>query len=63
MTDKYRYAIIDENGSCWVIVDGGTQRVEGLPSLMSEGWRPVRETPFVSERRASTYILICLERE
>jgi hypothetical protein len=63
VTDKYRYAILDENGSCWVVIDGGTEKVEGLPSLMRQGWKPVRETPYVSGRRAAMYILICLERE
>jgi hypothetical protein len=62
MTDKYLYAIIDEHGTCWVIRENTTEKVEGLPSLMREGWRPVRETPFVGET-AFTYILICFERE
>jgi hypothetical protein len=62
MMDKYLYAIIDENGACWVINDGGTERVEGLPWLLRQGWKPLRETPYVSDRAMSTYILICLER-
>jgi hypothetical protein len=61
VTDNYLYAIINEYGECWVIRDGTTEKVTGLPSLMREGWRPVRETPFVGER-TSTYILICFER-
>ena len=62
MTDQYLYAMIDEHGSCWVVVDGGTEKVAGLPSLLREGWKPVRETPFISERMSGLYILICLER-
>jgi hypothetical protein len=58
--DRYLYALIDSFGKCWVIVDGGTQKVEGLPWLMRKGWRPIRETPFAVPGIA--YILICLER-
>lgn len=62
MTDRYLYAIIDEHGSCWVVVDNGTEKSAGLPSLLREGWKPIRETPFVSDRNGFVYILICLER-
>jgi hypothetical protein len=60
--DQHLYAIIDEYGTCWVIQDGGTEKVRGLPWLMRQGWRPVRETPFVPNS-GSDYILIYFERE
>jgi hypothetical protein len=62
MTDQYLYAIIDEYGTCWVIDDDGTEKVEGLPWLMRQGWIPLRETPFISDKTTSTYILILFER-
>jgi len=62
MNDRYLYAIISEYGTCWVIGDSTTEKVDGLPSLMRQGWRPVRETPFIGET-SNTYILICFERE
>jgi hypothetical protein len=62
MTDNYLYAIINENGTCWVINDGGTEKVAGLPSLMREGWKPVRETPYLGENAMAAYILILFER-
>ena len=61
MGDSYLYAIVDEKGACWKITDRGTERVEGLPWLMRQGWKPLRETPFVGEKM-STYILILLEK-
>ena len=60
MNHDYLYAMIDVMGVCWVIRDGGTEKVHGLPTLLGDGWRPVRETPFVS---GGAYILILLERE
>ena len=57
--DRYLYAMIDAYGLCWVIRDGETEKVPGLPSLLREGWRPVRETPAFG----ASYILILLERE
>jgi hypothetical protein len=62
MTDQYLYAIIDESGTCWVVHDHGNEKVEGLPWLMRQGWKPLRETPFVSDKRFSTQILILFER-
>ena len=59
--DRYLYAILDTNGRCWVVTDGATEKVEGLPALMREGWRPIRETPFVPSA-GTDYMLICLER-
>lgn len=60
--DRYLYAMIDAFGRCWVITDEGTEKVTGLPSLLREGWHPVRETPiFVSA--GSGYTLILLERD
>jgi hypothetical protein len=62
MRDKYLYAILDEYGHCWTVTDGGTEKMDGLPSLMREGWRPVRETAF-HPTAGTGYILIVLERE
>ncbi len=59
--DQYIYAIIDPNGHCWVVRDGSTEKAVGLPSLLREGWKPIRETPFVPAA-GSEYMLICLER-
>jgi hypothetical protein len=55
------YAMINTFGECWVVRDGTTEKVEGLPWLLRQGWKPVRETPFVPSTGAS-YILIYLER-
>ena len=60
--ERYLYAMIDAFGTCWIIRDGGTEKVPGLPSLMLQGWRPVRETPWHSSAGLG-YILILLERE
>jgi len=62
VNDKYLDAIINEDGSCWVVVDNGTEKSAGLPSLMREGWKPIRETPYVTNRGGFVSILICLER-
>jgi hypothetical protein len=62
MTDRYLYAIIDEYGTCRVVNDGGTEKVNGLPWLMRQGWKPLRETPFVGDKSTLTYILILFER-
>jgi hypothetical protein len=62
MNDKYLYAMLSTYGECWTVTDGGTEKVDGLPSLMRQGWRPVRETPFV-QHTGQSYILIVLERE
>jgi hypothetical protein len=59
-SDHYLYAILDTSGRCWVVRDGATEKVAGLPSLMREGRQPIRETPFVPAA-GSEYILICLE--
>ena len=59
---QYLYAILNEYGGCWVVTDDGTEKVTGLPSLLGQGWCPVRETPFVGDT-VETYILILLERE
>jgi hypothetical protein len=56
---EYLYVVLDSSGSCWVVRDGGTERVAGLPSLLAEGWRPLRETAFHEE----AYMLIVLERD
>jgi hypothetical protein len=61
MTDRYLYAMIDVYGGCWVINDNATEKVEGLPSLMRQGWKPVRETPYVPAT-GNSYILILFER-
>ncbi|CAN5824918.1 hypothetical protein BH23PLA1_BH23PLA1_44710 [soil metagenome] len=56
---EYQYVILGSYGNCWAVTDGGTQKLDGLPSLLQAGWRPIRETPFHSP----PYILILLERE
>jgi hypothetical protein len=62
MPDRFQYAIIDTFGKCWVITDDGTEKVQGLPWLMRQGWTPVRETPYHIPAGES-YVLILLERE
>jgi hypothetical protein len=59
--NQFLYAIIDVNGSCWVVLDDTTPKVKGLPWLMRQGWKPIREVPFPSAA-GQDYILICLER-
>lgn len=59
--DRFLYAIIDVNGSCWVVLDDTTPQVKGLPWLMRQGWKPIREVPYHSPG-GQGYILICLER-
>jgi hypothetical protein len=61
MKMEYLYAIVGSDGACWRIVGRETEKAV-LTDLLVEGWRPVRETPFVQATGAS-YILICLERE
>ena len=60
--DRFLYAILDAFGACWVVTDSGTEKVAGLPWLMRQGWRPIRETPLIQSAGAS-YVLILLERE
>lgn len=61
MSDRheYLYAMLDTNGTCWLIRDNTTEKVAGLPSLLAEGWRPLRETSF----HEVPYMMIVLERE
>ena len=61
--DRYLYAILDTNGSCWVVLDNDNRKVDGLPSLLREGWRPVRETPFHGANSMIAYVLVLLERD
>jgi len=56
---EYCYVIIDSQGSCWRITNDGYDRQPGLPTLLADGWRPVRETPY----HQVPYILILLERD
>lgn len=56
---EYLYALIDVHGGCWVIRDDDTEKVAGLPSLLADGWRPLRETSFQVE----PYMLVVLERD
>lgn len=58
---EYLYVVIDCSGNCWAIGDNDTERLPGLASLLNEGWRPVRETPFCPDT-GTAYILILLER-
>ncbi len=43
---EHLFVVLDNQGICRRIIDGGTEHVAGLPSLLKEGWRPVRETSF-----------------
>lgn len=54
----FLYAVLDPWGSCWVVLDGATEKVEGIVQLLGMGYRPVRETPFHGD---PSYILILLE--
>ncbi len=56
----YVYVILDINGACWAVTDGGTKRIDGLPTLFRAGWRPIRETPFHISA-GNPYMLILLE--
>jgi hypothetical protein len=58
---EYLFVILDYNGVCWIVRDQTTERAQGLPALLAEGWRPVRETPFSGSGMAP-YVLILLER-
>ncbi|WP_152049467.1 hypothetical protein [Tautonia marina] len=62
-TSEYRYVILDYNGNCWLVQDNATQKTSGLPSMLDEGWVPVRETPFHTEGTVTPYVLILLERD
>ena len=57
--DRFLYVLLDTMGRCWAIRVGETEKVAGLPSLLREGWRPVRETPV----HGVAYALILLERD
>jgi hypothetical protein len=59
----YLYVIVDTYGRCWEVKDGDTELLEGLPALLQQGWRPVRETPFAGSSGIDAYILILLERD
>lgn len=61
MKDQYLYALLDADGKCWRIEPQGTVKVS-LADLLTEGWRPLRETPF-APAVGSAYILLVLERE
>jgi hypothetical protein len=52
MDRDFLYALLDVFGGCWVIKDGGTEKVHGLPTLLGEGWRPCARRP--SPRAAHT---------
>lgn len=54
-----QYVILDPGGRCRRVVDGGTEPVDGLVTLLTDGWRPVRETAWQSTGQ----ILILLERD
>ncbi len=55
----YLFVIINSFGQCWIVRDNSTEKSSGLASLVSEGWRPTRETAF----QDSQHVLITLERE
>jgi hypothetical protein len=44
------------------VTDGGTEKIAGLPWLLRQGWKPIRETPLIVSA-GSSYVLILLERE
>lgn len=56
---EYLYAILDSWGQCWRVADGEAQTVPGMPYLLGEGWRPVREVSFGD----GGHVLILLERD
>lgn len=60
---SYCYVVLDYGGNCWIVRDNATEKSEGLPSLLAEGWVPVRETPFSPQGSSTPYILILLERD
>ncbi|QDV35171.1 hypothetical protein [Tautonia plasticadhaerens] len=60
---EFQYVILDYNGVSWLVRDNATERGPGLPSLLADGWKPVRETPFHSESSVTPYVLILLERD
>ncbi|RUL87778.1 hypothetical protein [Tautonia sociabilis] len=57
------YVILDDSGLCRIVRDQATERAEGLPSLLADGWRPVRETPFNAAQGTTPTVLILLERD
>lgn len=57
------YVILDFYGKCWEVKDDAIERIAGLPSLLEQGWRPVRETPFPPQNGYHPCILILLERD
>ena len=61
MKTEYLYAILDSDGKCRRIVQGGNT-VVSLVDLLDDGWRPLRETPYPPANGAM-YVLIVLERE
>lgn len=60
MKPEYVYAMLDVFGKCWIITDQATQSYS-MAQLLSEGWVPIRETPFHAGT-GSAYILVLLER-
>lgn len=60
---EYLYVILDSMGKCLEVSDSGTMKVDGLPSLLRGGWRPVRETPFSGSSNVYSHVLILLERD
>ena len=60
---SYQYVILDYKGGCWLVLDNAIERCAGLPSLMADGWRPVRETPFHNDSAVTPYVLILLDRD
>jgi hypothetical protein len=60
--DRFLYVMLDSSGRCWAVTDGGTEKIAGLPWLLRQGWKPIRETPLIVSA-GSSYVLILLERE
>jgi hypothetical protein len=59
----FLYLILEPSGRCRRIVDSGTEAVDGLASLLRDGWRPVRETPFSGSSSSGGQVLLLLERD
>ncbi len=57
------YLILNCFGKSWIVRDHSIEAAS-LPFLLTEGWRPVRETPFAPGGADSApSVLILMERE
>lgn len=60
---EFLYVILESSGQCSVLKDGGAERIDGIPGLLKDGWRPLRETPFSDSGSAKPCILAVFERD